>query len=101
MVYTYSGYYTYSVIKAEVDLPRGIACFLKINYCGEDAPLRWPLNPVVFIYCLPQSLVGTGNLLGKSNGNALPVCSKVRKHTCREMYLLVCIMVLFKVERNI
>lgn len=39
-------------------------------------------------------------MLGQSNGNVLPICSKVRKHACREMNL-VCIMVLFKVALNI
>ncbi len=57
------GNYTYIVIKAEVDMPRGIACFLKINCCREDAHLRWPLNAVVFFYCLSQSLVGAGYCL--------------------------------------
>ncbi len=67
------GNYTYSVIKAEVNMPRGIACFLKINCCREDAHLQWPLNAVVFFYCLSRSLVGADYLLGQSNGNARPI----------------------------
>ncbi len=46
------GNYTYILIKAEVDMPRGIACFLKINCCREDAHLRWPLLLYSFIACL-------------------------------------------------
>lgn len=58
-----------------------------------------PENQLLLLYS--QSLVGADFLLGQSHGNALPICSKVRKHTCREMNLLVCIMVLFKVDLNI
>lgn len=93
--------YTYSVIKAEIDMPRGITCFLKINCRREDAHLRGPLNAVVFFYCLSQSLVGAGYLLGESNGNALPIWSKVRKHACRKMNVFICIIVLFKLKLNV
>lgn len=46
------GYYTYSLIKAEVDRPQGITCFLKVDCCSKDACPWWPLNAVAFFDCL-------------------------------------------------